>query len=624
MVKRSERVPLPAPFAEAAKALVAATIPSGKMSAPYRRLMALRAVEQAFRQLGKPADLTLLDHAVLDRAAALILANGSDKAGWLPALAQLAAEISDKRLSAIPLCWKNPAPSDRNQRRSVRVEENGSSAIREKLPHIKCILDLASVFQNAENGSDVVTTSWFALAMYAPSRVSEILTLPLACETQSNGVYGLAWRPSKGGEPMTKFATNAEWADVAHTAIERLRKLGEPARRAAAWYAEHPDQLYLPAGYEHLRGQGVTEPEVYAILGVVNGKFNNYALSRIITPSKQTTHDLARTGGRGWTRLYEFDSVERYVLNHLPKSFPWADQKFGLLAKDALFCIPRHTMRANYASHMHVPELISANRIHDDLNTLESTIFVRHDLRDPATGEHWKLNSHQPRHFLNTLAQSKNVSQALIAFWSGRKRVEQNSWYDHVPHEALIELYVSLGDQAPRQIKAVGPLADKVAERARKEMITPAEAMRLEVGSIISTRFGLCRHNYALTPCPKDKNCIGCGENTFIKGNARHLAEARHQLAVAERAVANCLAAIADGEPGVERWLQKHEEAQQRWSIVIERMLDASIEDGTLITLPAPKVSQTKTGLSMRIRETEWDDASPDTEESISAVLEVN
>jgi hypothetical protein len=520
-------------------------------------------------------------------------------------LAQLAEEITEKRLSATPLCWKSPAPPQRNQMRSIRVQEDGGSAVSEKLPHIKCVLDLASVFRAAEGGADAVTTAWFALAMFAPSRVSEILTLPFTCETEMGGVYGLSWRPSKGGAPLTKFATNEEWADVARTAIARLRRLGEPARRAAAWYAGHPKELYLPPGYEHLRGQGVTQHEVYAILGVGEGGFNDYALSRIITPSMQTTHDQARTGGRGWTRLYEFDSLERYVLDHLPKEFPWADRKFGLLAKDALFCVPRHTMRVNVAVQANVPELTDASQIHADLNDLASTIFVRHDLRDPTTDQHWKLTSHQPRHLLNTLAQSKNVSQALIAFWSGRKRVDQNSWYDHVPQEAFIELFVALGDEAPKEIRAVGPLADKVAERARREMITPVEAMRLEVGSVISTRFGLCRHNYALTPCPKDKNCIGCGENTFIKGDARHLAEARSQLAIAERAFANCVAAIEDGEPGVEDWLRKHREAKKRWSLVMDRMLDRLIEDGTLITLPPPDVSQTKTGLSMRIREVE-------------------
>jgi hypothetical protein len=622
-IKRSERVPLPETFVEAAKALVAATIPTGKMSAPYRRLMALRAVEQAFRELGRPADLTLLDHAVLDRAAVIILdkGHGNDNAGWAAALAQLAEEFSDKRLCAIPLSWRNPAPSQRNQRRSVRVQEDGGSAISEKLPHIKCVLDLASVFQTANDGADMVTTGWFALAMYAPSRVSEILTQPLACETEMAGVYGLSWRPSKGGEPMTKFATTEEWADVARTAIERLRKVGEPARRAAAWYAEHPAQLYLPTGYEHLRGQGVTEHEVHAILGVTEGEFENYALSRIIKPSTKTTHDLARTGGRRWTRLYEFESLERYVLDHLPESFPWADKKNGLLAKDALFCLPRHTMRANVASQIHVPELIDANHIHADLNDLASTIFVRHDLRDPRTGKHWKLTSHQPRHFLNTLAQSKHLSQALIAFWSGRKRVEQNDPYNHIPQEVYIELFVALGEAAPRKIKAVGPLADKVAQRARQEMITPDDAMRLEVGSIHVTRYGLCRHNYALTPCPKDKNCIGCGENTFIKGNVPHLEQAREQLVIAERAVALCLAAIAAGEPGVDDWLRKHQEKKERWSLAIERMLDPSIEDGTLITLPAPAVSQTKAGLSLRIREAEGTAAPNDKLETMLALV---
>jgi hypothetical protein len=64
-IKRAERAPFSGPFAEAVRALVAVTIPTGKMSAPYRRLMALRAVEKAFRELDRTADITLIDHAVL-------------------------------------------------------------------------------------------------------------------------------------------------------------------------------------------------------------------------------------------------------------------------------------------------------------------------------------------------------------------------------------------------------------------------------------------------------------------------------------------------------------------------------------------------------------------------------
>ena len=134
--------------------------------------------------------------------------------------------------------------------------------------------------------------------MFAPSRVSEILTLPLVCETEMGGLYGLSWRPSKGGAPLTKFATNEDWAGVTRTAIARIRKLGKSARRAAAWYAEHPRELCLPTGYEHLRGQGVTQREVYAILGVGDAGFNEAALSRVSFPAKEVVYDQKRTGGK--------------------------------------------------------------------------------------------------------------------------------------------------------------------------------------------------------------------------------------------------------------------------------------------------------------------------------------
>ncbi|MDX8535245.1 hypothetical protein RFM41_30420 [Mesorhizobium sp. VK25A] len=501
---KSGAVAIGKPFLETAKALVANAILSGQVSRPYRWLLALRAVDKAFREIGDEADLVALTPAVLDKAVSLIRAEHDDKNGLASSLEQIAGFAAAKHLTSVHLAWKSSAPTVRDQRRSIQVREDGSSNVIEKLPHLKCVLDLASVFLGAETGADAVTTAWFALAMFAPSRVSEILALPVGCETEMGGVYGISWRPAKGGEPLTKFATTLEWADVARTAIRRLKAIGEPARRAAAWYARNPGKLYLPPGYEHLRDQPLTQPEVYAILGV-QGEFNNYALSRIIEPTEHCTTDPARTDGRGWTRLYDFGSLQTYVVEHLPLGFPYADRKFDLMAEDALFCVPRHTMRGNVAVQANVPDLIDPGRIYKDLNHPSSTVFVRHGLLNPETGQPWTLTSHQPRHLLNTLAQSKHLSQALIAFWSGRKRVDQNSWYDHIPHEVFIELYAAMGGDAPRAVKATGPLADKVAARAGKEMISGEDALRLEVGSVISTRYGLCRHNYSLTPCPKDK-----------------------------------------------------------------------------------------------------------------------
>lgn len=47
------------------------------------------------------------------------------------------------------------------------------------------------------------------------------------------------------------------------------------------------------------------------------------------------------------------------------------------------------------------------------------------------------FRSHQPRHLLNTLAQRAMLSEVEIAFWSGRRSVEQNSVYDNRSWEEL-------------------------------------------------------------------------------------------------------------------------------------------------------------------------------------------
>ena len=365
---------------------------------------------------------------------------------------------------------------------------------------------------------------------------------------------------------MTKFATTDEWADVARTAIKRLQAIGETARVAAKWYEENPGRLYLPPRLEHLRGLPMTMVELGHVLGR-KGRITGGAMTWGLDLTGTRTADPARTGSRGKAfaaPLYTFESIERTVIGQLPGDFPYADRKFGLLASEALFCVPMHVLRGYADPLTFVPDMISASQIGHELGRKPTgqTIFARHKLHDPETGQPWKLDTHGPRHLLNTLAQSKHLSETLIAFWSGRKRVDQNAWYDHVPQEAFIDAFVRMGESAPKALRVVGPLEDKVVERARREMISRDDALRLELGSIINTRYGLCRHNYALTPCPKNKNCIGCGENTFIKGDPRHLAEARQQQGISSLAVTNCHRAIELGEPGVDRWLQKHEEAE--------------------------------------------------------------
>ncbi len=59
------------------------------------------------------------------------------------------------------------------------------------------------------------------------------------------------------------------------------------------------------------------------------------------------------------------------------------------------------------------------------------SVFERFGMVE-ADGTVIRMNTHQFRHWLNTLAQAGGMSQLEIARWSGRKDVRQNAAYDHV------------------------------------------------------------------------------------------------------------------------------------------------------------------------------------------------
>ena len=496
--------------------------------------------------------------------------------------------------------------SDLVGKRNSSLNTNGN-----KLPDLRCIIDLASIFNNSNYKPDIIVTSWFALSMYAPYRINEILTLPIDCERYddiANGSgHGIASLPEKGGDILVKRAVNEEFAKVARSAIQRLIDLGATARKAAKWYTDNPSSLFLPKGYEHLRGKPVTSYEISMIFGRENKLPFKECKKMGMLPIGAVTTDQVRTNNRAYQHLYSFESVEKYVLSKLPSGWPYADQITRLKYSEALFTMPFDIMRGYSSTLQNIPQFITAYMIRHELGQKRNgnTIFSRHNLTDPKTGEPWKLASHQPRHFLNTIAQSKHLSQELIAFWSGRKSVKQNDYYDHTSQEFIIEAYLRLKENAPKELIVTGPLADKIEKREINEPISKDEALKEELAAFHKTKYGYCRHDFSLTPCPKDKWCNNCGEAYFAKGDARQIKTAQQDVEKFKRALTTAKKAKANGEYGVEQWIEKLEIDLHRSNLKLNMLTDPEVKDGTLITLPPPKVSQSKAGLSIAIRETE-------------------
>tara|TARA_R110002033_G_scaffold62394_1_gene113123 strand:+ start:4227 stop:6335 length:2109 start_codon:yes stop_codon:yes gene_type:complete len=607
--KSTVDTPFDMPFLEFAKSTFSEIMRRFKLQEHRRFLYALQAIEQSLLDAGLKPCVTKVNADILDSASDSIRARFKDAWTVGRCLERIVTEIIvPARLVNHNLSWKSSIPYQqpvRNDRLDPTMREENTS----KLPNIQSILDLAKIHHESKSLPDKIVTSFVSLAMFAPSRVSEILSLPVNCITSAQGddgeVMGISWRPAKGGTPMTKFSTSNASEDIAKEAVKFFTELGASARVAAKWYAENPGQLYLPPGFEHLRGQPLTLREASLILGRKTTIQSGHARRVGLKLLGQRTHDPERlnelSGARG-TSLFSWDSLEQTVLAKLPTTFPILDGASGLMWHEALFLIPQHALRPNVEAYMNVPFTISTNMLNNQLgaNPGGLTVFSRNGMKH-KDGSPITITTHQFRHLLNTLAQSKHLSESLIAFWSGRKHVTQNVWYDHIPQEAFIEAYTKLGENGP-ELSVQGPIADKATAMAKNNGLTHSQALKIELGAIHSTRYGICRHDYALTPCPKDKDCAMCGEHAVVKGEAKHLAEATYQTKIHEKALQKAQQALQNGEPGASRWIRHNEGRLQRWRLVLELLTDPMTVDGTLITLPPPEHSQSKTGLAQAVR----------------------
>lgn len=587
-----------------------------KMLVEYRRFIhALQAIEQALLNLGLKPSVVHVTQDVMNEAAMILTQKLKDPWGVGKNLEKVVNEfINPGRISTVEISWRSPFKFKNPPRVDVVNKTEESEGSNERFPDPRAILALGEIFADSDHLPDKIVTSYVALAMFAPSRGSEVLSLPLDCIRESSDgdeiVMGIRWLPAKGGQPMTKFAISDASEDIARKAITFLADLGKPARDAAAWYTLNPNKLYLPAGMEHLRGEPLTLWEITQILGkqqelqardVTKAR---YQFARVLNGTTTNKSRFSpKQQGAMWVGLYTFESVEKDILKRLAEGFPILDDQTNLLWQDALFVLPAHSLRPGVDPVPYIPENISIHSINHQLGSNPNglTVFSRNNKLDPY-GKPWVITTHQFRHFLNTLAQSKYLSQSLIAFWSGRKNVKQNAWYNHLSQEAFIEAYIKLAEHGP-EVGVIGPLNEKVTNRAAQEGITFDQALKLEIGAIHVTRYGLCRHDYALTPCPKDKDCVNCGEHYVVKGDKRQLKEAKFQVELHQNAIKRCNAAKEDGEIGVERWLKRHQEHLARWEMTVRYLEDPDIELNTIITLPPPIHSQAKTGLASNVRE---------------------
>lgn len=545
-------------------------------------MRALRCVEQALLNNNGSADISKVSTSVLDEAA-VVARHFYEKAAAYHAgreIERLAKFVSAKNLVPEKLdLWKNPI-----KRANDRVNTGQKAKVdrEKKLPSSDVLEAMAEIFASSpDNPRDIFTSSVFAMLLCAPSRIAEILLLPVDCEVEekdSQGDIQYGWRFYSG----KGFGGDIKWipevmVPVAKEAIARIKSLTAPARNLAKWVEDNPRMFYRHSACPAVDSmQKLTAIEAALALGFV-ARSSGSAMS-----------SLSKMQLKSQNYSYSLDELwNNYVMPRQPEGFPWLSKEQGIKYSNALFCMTKnllHEQRGNLPVILWAP---TNNVFNNDLSPRESldsethqSIFDRYGYKD-AQGNRLKATSHQMRHLLSTIAERGGMAQDELAKWAGRADAKQNRVYNQMSEFEM----VVRAEQFDPSKSLFGP----VGEAKKHIPITIQEFNTLEKGTAHVTEYGCCVHDYTISPCDKYRDCLNCAEQVCIKGEEEKLSRIKAQLVEVEAQFKASETAINEGLAGADRWYEYHLHTLTHLKQLVEILEDPTVPDGSMIKLANDK-----------------------------------
>lgn len=537
-------------------------------------LKALRTIEAALLQNNLIVSIHNLSISILDQAAQLIRENyakGSDYHGGRE-LERLAKFITSKKLIADDLSnWRNPILRKKDE---IQTGEKAKIRREKKLPSEESLNALAEIFSNnPTDPKDIFTSSTFALLMCAPSRITEVLELPVDCEVEesdSKGILRYGWRfySGKGYGADIKWIPS-EMVNIAKEAIQRIKLLTEEARKLAKWIEDSPVKFYRHTHCPDLADdQPLSAIQACQALGLehTTERAARAALRQMKLPSKDNT----------------FNSLWQYVLSRQPKDFPWFNQEKGIKYSNALFSMQLNLIGEQRYTSPVILWKPTNNILNNDLSPRISlkqnhqSIFDRYGYKN-AEGNRIKATSHQARHLLNTIAQRGGLSQLQIAKWSGRVEVKQNRNYNHMSEYEM----VAKAEELDTSLTLFGPSG----EIEKQIPITIQEFNLMEKGAVHITEFGVCVHDFTMTPCEKYRDCLNCTEQVCIKGDQDKLKRIQFRYEEVTKQYNEAQKAMNNGYAGADRWYEYHKNTMYRLQELISILESPQVQEGAQIKL---------------------------------------
>ncbi|PSJ59877.1 hypothetical protein [Pseudaminobacter soli (ex Li et al. 2025)] len=545
-----------------------------------RRMGAIEFIEAAFRKLGCEPAIERLNVVILNEAVELAR-HGVGAGRYYQFASSIQAVYRfcmARHFLDAPFQWKHGVQKPKDA--SEAIGEAAKERRDEKLPTPEAFHALAKVFRTSTTFIDRLYSSICAICVSIPIRAHEVLQLRLDCEVEGRVVspetgeevetYGIRVWPGKGNPPQVKWVPTV-MVSVVREAVQRLRTMCASARELAAWYERNPGQLWLPENLESCRKSGWVP--IVALTDVM-GYLDPSAIRKRLRHLKvEQTFESAR-----------LSSLAPALLDLMPTDFPHfngdKDQRYSETLI-VLFNNEGHAQRGTCPALLDKATVSSFGHwLSGHENGKWPSVFEVHGFTE-RDGSRIKITTHSFRHWLNTVAQFKGLSDLDIAKWSGRN-IEQNKTYNHVTSEEILsQIRKALDDGT-----ASGPMFEATRIQGPNRPVDPRDFVEAQLGSALVTDVGICVHDYSLLPCQAHGNCVGCSENVFIKGDPKHRENIEQRLDLANVQLAHALEAMGEEFHGSDRWVDAHRRNIDRMKRMLAIHNDPSIPDGTVVALP--------------------------------------
>lgn len=615
--------PMESPYIDFAKAYVRDN-QTWKATNPGNMMMILKACHDSLIQVYSKADILLVDGLVVHKMSELIIERSSESSRYRygQMMGQFIDDLKKLKINLKIPSWKNPWKRPGNRAQSTALEDRTWQA--DRLLGTYEIRALADAFSLAKTHYQKFYSAQTVLLMCAPNRGGELCFLTTDClfeephiekvkndetdqlEDKETSILYIRWKAEKGGGLIPK-PIHPLIAPTVREAVNRLIEIGKPARKAAKWAINHPDQFYRHDGcitsIDHHEDDPLSVAEFAAAMGFRDP-------SRSISEAGFTRGSaIKRLFNQKWVaelvgekNYVTYRDLAKYQSKAFSSTFPaWPNiADINKPISEMLCLIREHEFHEAFSPKKYSFVSPNLNLLNDALGAIHQRLPGSHSIFSELgikaeDGNELSITSHQIRVWLSTMAERGEMDSLDLAMFAGRSRVEDNRAYDLRPIKELkqeAKKLLALGLEKLDGTRALEAI--KVNVPVTFEML----GLKERLGTVQVSGYGFCEHDWTMTPCTKAGECVTCKEHACVKGLPQNLENLKILENIVQNELNRAATATEEGFYGANAWLVYHGKKLAIIKTLLKYLEDDKLPDGLILRIPEElDISLTKIAL---------------------------